>query len=55
MSCHGSLYDPTKGASVTGGPASRSLPQLPLGIADDEDGTLLLATGPFEGPIGTEE
>jgi len=53
--CHGSLYDPTKGGSVTGGPASRSLPQLPLGIADDEDGTLLLATGPFEGPIGTEE
>ncbi|MFB6073893.1 MAG: ubiquinol-cytochrome c reductase iron-sulfur subunit [Haloarculaceae archaeon] len=52
--CHGSKYDPLKGAEVTGGPAPRALPQLPLGIADDEQGTLIVATGPFEGPVGPE-
>ncbi|MDG5778783.1 Rieske (2Fe-2S) protein [Haloarculaceae archaeon H-GB1-1] len=50
--CHQSIYDPLSGAEVTGGPAPRALPQLPLGVADDEDGTLVMATGPFEGPIG---
>ncbi|MFB6080347.1 MAG: ubiquinol-cytochrome c reductase iron-sulfur subunit [Haloferacaceae archaeon] len=53
--CHGSVYDPRKGASVVGGPAPRALPQLPLGIADDANRSLLLATGPFEGPIGPED
>ncbi|MFB6196492.1 MAG: ubiquinol-cytochrome c reductase iron-sulfur subunit [Haloplanus sp.] len=48
--CHGTSYDPLEGATVVGGPAPEPLPQLPIGISDD--GTLLLATGPFEGPIG---
>lgn len=48
--CHGTEYNPLKGAEVVGGPAPKSLPQLPIGI--DDDGKLLLATGPFEGPIG---
>lgn len=49
--CHKSVYDPTEGAKVTGGPAPRPLPQLPLGLSK-RDKTLLIATGPFEGPIG---
>ncbi|WP_336001343.1 ubiquinol-cytochrome c reductase iron-sulfur subunit [Halorientalis halophila] len=64
--CHGSVFDPLKGAEVTSGPAPRALPQLPLGVAagettedgatptDAEAGQLLLATGPIEGPIGPE-
>lgn len=52
--CHGSQFDPLQGAEVTDGPASRPLPQLPLGVTDDADGQLLLATGPFEGPVGPQ-
>ena len=48
--CHSSVYDPLEGAKVVGGPAPRPVPQLPLGIA--KSGNLLLATGPFDGPIG---
>jgi rieske iron-sulfur protein len=48
--CHGTSYDPLRGAEVVGGPAPSPLPQLPIGISDE--GNLLLATGPFEGPIG---
>lgn len=51
--CHGSKYSPTKGATVVGGPAPSSLPQLPVGVSND--GKLLVATGPFEGPIGPKE
>jgi rieske iron-sulfur protein len=51
--CHGSAFDPLQGAEVTAGPASRPLPQLPIGVTD-EDGQLLLATGPFEGPVGPQ-
>lgn len=50
--CHGSQYDPTEGAKVVGGPAPRSLPQLPIGVS--KKGELLIATGPFEGPIGPQ-
>lgn len=53
--CHGSVYNPTAGASVVDGPAPRALPQLPLGIADDSNESLIIATGPFEGPVGPEE
>jgi Rieske Fe-S protein len=48
--CHGTSYDPRRGAEVVGGPAPDPLPQLPIGVSDE--GNLLLATGPFEGPIG---
>ncbi|WP_248895803.1 ubiquinol-cytochrome c reductase iron-sulfur subunit [Haloplanus halobius] len=51
--CHGSQFDPLQGAEVTSGPATSPLPQLPIGVADD-DGQLLLATGPFEGPVGPQ-
>jgi len=50
--CHNTVYDPLSGASVVGGPAPRPLPQLPIGIA--QSGNLLLATGPFSGPIGPQ-
>jgi rieske iron-sulfur protein len=33
-SCHGSVYDPMKGAEVLAGPAPRPLPALPLKTAD---------------------
>lgn len=48
--CHVSRFDPTNGATVVSGPAPRPLPQLPIGVS--EDGELLVATGPFEGPVG---
>ncbi|MFB6134413.1 MAG: ubiquinol-cytochrome c reductase iron-sulfur subunit [Halanaeroarchaeum sp.] len=47
--CHFAEYDPTKGAQVTGGPAPRALPQLPITLSSDG---YLMATGTFEGPIG---
>lgn len=53
--CHGSVYNPTAGASVVDGPAPRALPQLPLGIAADSNESLIIATGPFEGAVGPEE
>lgn len=48
--CHASEFAPREGAKVVGGPAGRPLPQLPIGVS--ENGELLVATGPFEGPIG---
>jgi rieske iron-sulfur protein len=50
--CHRSIYDPKRGAEVVGGPAPRPLPQLPIGAS--KNGELLIATGPFEGPIGPQ-
>lgn len=50
--CHRSIYDPQRGAEVVGGPAPRPLPQLPIGVS--KNGELLIATGPFEGPIGPQ-
>ena len=47
--CHQSVFDPVDAAKPVGGPATRSLPQLPLGI--DADGNLV-ATDAFDGPVG---
>jgi ubiquinol-cytochrome c reductase iron-sulfur subunit len=47
--CHYSTFDPRRGATVTFGPASRPLPQLPIGL--DADGHFI-ATGPLSGPAG---
>jgi ubiquinol-cytochrome c reductase iron-sulfur subunit len=47
--CHQSTFDATRGAKVIFGPASRPLPQLPIGV--DSQG-FLIATGPFDQPVG---
>lgn len=47
--CHQSTFDILRGAVPTGGPAARSLPQLPLYA--DSDGTLR-AAGNFSSPPG---
>jgi rieske iron-sulfur protein len=47
--CHFANYDPRRGAAVTGGPAPRALPQLPITLSSDG---YLMATGNFEGSIG---
>jgi len=48
--CHGSTFDPRKGAEVVSGPAPRPLPQLPVGLTSD--GEFVVATGGFEGAVG---
>ena len=53
--CHQSVFDPTDGARPAGGPATRSLPQLPLAI-DDEG--YLVAQSDFDrivGPVAWNE
>lgn len=47
--CHQSTFDVLRAATPTGGPAARSLPQLPLYV--DADGTLRAASG-FSNPKG---
>lgn len=47
--CHQSTFDVSEAARPVFGPATRSLPQLPLGT-DDEG--YLIATGDFSGPVG---
>jgi ubiquinol-cytochrome c reductase iron-sulfur subunit len=47
--CHQSTFDATRGARVLFGPATRALPQLPIGV--DSEG-FLIATGPFNEPVG---
>ncbi|MEO9223459.1 MAG: Rieske 2Fe-2S domain-containing protein [Acidimicrobiales bacterium] len=47
--CHQSMFDVTDGAKPVFGPATRSLPQLPLRV--DEEG-YFVAGGDFSGPIG---
>jgi ubiquinol-cytochrome c reductase iron-sulfur subunit len=47
--CHQSTFDATQGARVIFGPATRPLPQLPIGV--DKDG-FLIATGDFAEPVG---
>jgi len=47
--CHFGKFDPTQGATVTGGPPGRPLPQLPITLSSEG---YLVATGDFEGPIG---
>lgn len=48
--CHQSAFRVADGASPEFGPATRPLPQLPLGV-DDEG--FLVATGTFDRPVGT--
>jgi len=50
--CHQSTYNPFEGAKVVAGPAPRALPQLPVGITKSDD--VIIATGPFSGPIGPQ-
>jgi ubiquinol-cytochrome c reductase iron-sulfur subunit len=47
--CHQSTFVATEGARVIFGPATRPLPQLPIGV--DSQG-FLIATGPFQEPVG---
>lgn len=47
--CHQSVFDPVDGARPVAGPATRSLPQLPLGV--DADG-YLVARSDFTRPVG---
>lgn len=47
--CHQSVFDPVDAARPVGGPATRSLPQLPIGV-DDEG--YLVALSDFDGPVG---
>jgi ubiquinol-cytochrome c reductase iron-sulfur subunit len=47
--CHQSTFDATQGARVIFGPATRPLPQLPIGV--DAEG-FLIATGDFAVPVG---
>ena len=49
-SCHSSKFDPRDGARVVDGPAPRSLPALPLRIADRN----LTVAGPFTARVGFE-
>lgn len=46
--CHGSAFDASRRGVVTTGPATRRLPLLPLAM----DGTTLVITAGFDGPIG---
>jgi ubiquinol-cytochrome c reductase iron-sulfur subunit len=47
--CHQSTFDATEGAKVIFGPATRPLPQLPIGV--DSQG-YLIALGDFQEPVG---
>ncbi|HKD87329.1 MAG TPA: Rieske 2Fe-2S domain-containing protein [Streptosporangiaceae bacterium] len=47
--CHQSTFDATQGARVIFGPATRALPQLPIGV--DSQG-YLIALGDFQEPVG---
>lgn len=46
--CHDSEFDPADAAKVTGGPATRRLPALPLKIADG----LVVVAGVFSARVG---
>lgn len=50
--CHFGKFDALEGATVTGGPPPRPLPQLPLTLSEEG---FLIATADFEGPVGTTE
>jgi ubiquinol-cytochrome c reductase iron-sulfur subunit len=47
--CHQSVFDPVDSARPVGGPATRSLPQLPIGV--DAEGYLVALDG-FDRPVG---
>lgn len=46
--CHGSVYDPRRGAQVLDGPAPRPLATLPLALS----GKMLVVAGTFIGRVG---
>ena len=46
--CHGSEYDPARGAAVVAGPAPLPLPTLPLAVVNG----LVTVAGPFSAPPG---
>ena len=46
--CHDSEFDPADGAKVTGGPATRRLPALPLKITDG----MVVVAGAFTARVG---
>lgn len=49
--CHNSIFDPTRGAKVLGGPAP--IPLAQIGVKVRDDGTLVF-TSDFTGPIGPQ-
>lgn len=49
--CHGSEFDPAKGAAVARGPANRPLPSLPITLGSDGS---VKANGGFSGPVGPD-
>ncbi len=49
--CHNSIFDPTRGAKVLGGPAPIPLAQIGVKVAEDG---MLVFTGGFSGPIGPQ-
>ncbi|NOZ78876.1 MAG: ubiquinol-cytochrome c reductase iron-sulfur subunit [Acidobacteria bacterium] len=49
--CHNSIFDPTRGAKVLGGPAP--IPLAQIGVKVRDDGTLIFTSG-FTGPIGPQ-
>ncbi len=49
--CHNSIFNPTEGAKVMGGPAPIPLSQI--GVKVNQDGTLVFTSG-FNGPIGPQ-
>lgn len=49
--CHNSIFDPSRGAKVLGGPAPIPLAQIGVKVA--EDGNLIFTSG-FSGPIGPQ-
>jgi Rieske Fe-S protein len=48
--CHESQFDPKDDARVSGGPATRRLPRLPLKV----EGETLVAAGAFVGRVGSD-
>ena len=49
--CHNSIFDPARGAKVSGGPAP--IPLAQIGVKVSKDGTLVF-TSSFSGPIGPQ-
>jgi rieske iron-sulfur protein len=49
--CHNSIFDPSRGAKVIGGPAP--IPLAQIGVKVSKDGTLVFTSG-FSGPIGPQ-
>jgi len=49
--CHNSIFDPSRGAKVMGGPAP--IPLAQIGVKVNNDGNLIFTSG-FRGPIGPQ-